>query len=235
MGKEDLFLTLSNIFKPLVSDKCPPLPALKEDPIDLCVPVVFAKEREKFFDINVISLSPKFCPCQCQDVEIKDKSILFECDKAILFVEYTFVLRFSAKFNESICKTFSACFKKEIPFHKFIGFPDKSPITLEEFQRSESACLDVDFVKCLCFDFPSPCGNFKNTFIFVVFDILIKLLEERNILIKGQLSGEPAVVLPRQDDYGKGACTVDEFLAQLSPEVQSQCQEAIKKFQQSKL
>ncbi|MEW6697323.1 MAG: hypothetical protein ACOY35_11525 [Bacillota bacterium] len=234
MGKDDIFLTLSNIFKPLFPDKCPPHPEPK-DSIDLCVPVVFAKEREKFFDINVISLSPRFCPCQCQDVEITDKNILFDCDKAVLFVEYTFVLWFSAKFNESSCKTFKASFKKEIPFHKFVGFPEQKPITTEEFQRADSTCLDVDFLKCLCFDFPSPCGSFKNTFIFVVFDILIKLLEERNILLKGRQSGDPAVVLPRQDDFGKGACTVDEFLAQLSPEVQSQCEEAIKKFRQSKL
>ncbi|MFZ5612405.1 MAG: hypothetical protein ACOY3U_09640 [Bacillota bacterium] len=57
MFKEDVFFNASHKFKPLVQDKCPAEPEPKEESIDLCAQVVFARESENFFDIHHISLS----------------------------------------------------------------------------------------------------------------------------------------------------------------------------------
>lgn len=162
---------------------------------DLCTSVVFARDQEIFLDFSDFVLPSVICRCICENVEVTRRSITFDCDHVALCVEYVLCLKFFPKVGDPFCQSFQGCFAKRIDFDEFRRFPGTGPITFEEFLAAEGACVEVEPLGCFCFAIPEVCETFVLNDVF--FKVRVKLFQERNIVVFGQLFGGPVVKLPK--------------------------------------
>lgn len=193
---------------------------------DLCTSVVFARDEEIFLDFSDFVLPSVICRCICENVEVTRRSITFDCDHVAVCVEYVLCLKFFPKVGDPFCQSFQGCFAKRIDFDEFKRFPGKGSIKFEEFLAAEGACIEVDPLGCFCFAIPSVCDTTVLNDVF--FKVRVKLFQERNIIVFGQLSGGPTVKLPKVvnscgltglENDGDAACQAraDNRTVKLSP------------------
>ena len=183
--------------------KCPPIPPLppidKAKPIDLCVQVAYARFIKDFFSVfKFIEIPSAICRCECENVEVTDRTVTFTCDSVIICIEFIICLKFFPLTGNPYCQTFPACFRRTIPFFKFNHFPKGYSISLEEFQQAEGVCLEVDFIDCFCNAFPFDCTTF--IYVNLFFNLRVKLFQERNVIVRGDFFGGPVVKLPKKVD-----------------------------------
>jgi hypothetical protein len=151
--------------------------------------------------IPFVVLPSVVCACQIDNVEVVNKSVIFNCDRLSLCVEYIVCIKLFDKDNRPQCQEFSASFTKEIDrddFDYLAPFPENSDdiavdgISLADFLSAKGACVNVtpDFKPDDCFVLNL--GNYSLIFLLFPFDVLVKLFRTHNIVVP--LSGGGARV-----------------------------------------
>lgn len=195
--------------------KLPFPPFDKAKPIDLCVQVAFARFVKDFFSVfKFIEIPSVICRCECENVEVTNRTVTFGCDSVTICIEFIICLKFFPLTGNPYCQTFPACFRRTIPFFKFKHFPKGYSISLEEFQQAEGVCIEVDFIDCFCNAFPFDCTTF--IYVNIFFNLRVKLFQERNVIVRGDFFGGPVVKLPKKVDpciprgYGDGFPSLED-------------------------
>lgn len=125
------------------------------------------------------------CACQIDNVEVVNKSVIFDCDKLALCVEYIVCLKFFDKDNKPQCQEFKACFTKKIDRDDFSLLPPfgSGPPTLEDFLTAEGTCVSVVpmFTPDDCMVVSHECLSM--VFLNFPFEVLVKLFRTHNVTV----------------------------------------------------
>jgi hypothetical protein len=210
--------------------------------LDLIANVVFAKDVELrylvFADFEFPFIIER---CKCENVEITRRSIAFNPDSVTLCVDYIICIKFFPLGKAPYCQSFNACFTKTIPYYEFRRTPGYGNITREEFAQAEGAAIDVRFVRCFCF-IGSSGECFSSVLNDVYFDIIVKLIQERGVEVRGELSGGPVVTLPKESiacgigNFATESCVAEKAqkrLEGLSPQDKARYEAESKSFKES--
>ncbi|GAB6181325.1 hypothetical protein JCM14036_26440 [Desulfotomaculum defluvii] len=187
--------------------------------VDICVPVAFATHeqlhKDAFVDTNIFVFPSNICRVECENVEITDRTITFNCDQLTLCVDYILCFKFFPKVGMPYCQTFQCCFVKEVKFKEFhYTSYKKRHISLEDFNEAQGACVEVEvYPKFGCFNKLIHLTKFDPCLTLIInfirFNIRVKLLQDRNLIVQA-IVGEPAVRLPKVVESGCGCRIKDK-------------------------
>lgn len=235
-------MDLEHDFEKLVKKACP---------VDICVPVVYGIHKQTgpkgFVDKNIFLFPSNICRAICENVEVTKRSIVFDCDKALLCVDYIVCFKFFPKVGDPYCQTFKSCFTKEINHKEFYStLKYGTHVSLEDFEKAQGVCVEVEPSGCFSKVFSMKKHDSCLTLIinFVRFNVKVKLFQERDVIVTGVVGG-PVVKLPKEvktcDFAGKGyygpnnvkSSSLDDRESALMPEIEEYVKMAMAEFESS--
>jgi hypothetical protein len=148
-------------------------------------------------------LPSQICTCQVDNVEVIKKSVIFNCERLLLCVEYMVCLKLFDQDNKPRCQEIKASFNKEIDRYDFeylAPFGSSNGISLTDFLTAEGACVNVTPLfasdECFVVNFET----FSAIFLTFPFKVLVKLFRTHNVTVPLTMLGAPVEKIPKKID-----------------------------------